>query len=503
MTAADFYGRKSNRDDGQSVAGQEAEFRDDCEDQGFEVGRIFADPDRSASQYARRPRPDFGELLAHIRSGRCQILSMWESSRGSREEVEWFTFLKLCRTQGTRIRILSHGRTYNLSVRRDWRTLADEGVDAADESAKISERTRRGKRIAAREGRPVGRLGFGFKRVYDDRGKFVEQIPHPEQAPVVREIITALADGEQAGKIAAKLNERGIPTPQQPCPNDCNRDHQHMKAGPWTDRQVRQLAIRPAYAGIRVHQEKAIGPGKWQPLVDPKVWQRAYDRLTKSRSLHNDPRVSHWLTGAVECSVCGSTLRSVSRSQGGAYAYQCRNPECYKVSGSARGLEGTIEPLILLRLTGPDADTIFNPDSDDSAVEAARAEEKRLRDHLDSFYSRAADPAAGLSAAGLAAVEARLLPQIEAAAAKVDRLSMPSELAEFTSAKDIADKWSGLPARKRRDVVRALAHVVLVPGARGGGPKFDRWRLAGSRWRGDDRSWGDLWREAGADVNQG
>ncbi|MEV2236677.1 recombinase family protein [Micromonospora sp. NPDC049891] len=490
METADFYGRKSNNDAGQSVAGQETEFRDDCEDQGYRVGRIFADPDRSASRYARRPRPDYTQLVEHIRSGNCQILSLWESSRGSRKLGEWVDFLDLCRQHGTLIRIISHQRTYDMKIRRDWRTLADDGVDSADESEKISERTRRGKRKAAREGRPTGRLPFGWTRVYDERGKLADQVPHPEQAPIVREIITDIANGKPAGQIAASLNERGIPTPQKPCKPDCDRDHRHFPPDmKWTDRQVRQLAIRPHYAGRRVHQGQDVGAGKWKPLVDPKVWQTAYNRLTANSGMRNDPRVAHWLTGAVKCSECMHGLRSGSRKPG-HNAYQCRN--CFAVSASARGLEGVIEPLIRARLRQPDAAAVFEPDDDSTELEQAKMEEKALRAHLDGFYKLASKPGAGITPEGLAAIEQETLPQIKAAAAKVRRLSTPPALSRFAGV-DVDAEWDDLDARARREVVCALADIVLTPGSKGSGPKFDPSRLGRSRWVGDNLTWAERW----------
>lgn len=491
MKTADFYGRKSNNDAGQSVAGQESDFRDDCEAEGFNVGRTFADPDRSASRYARRLRPDYGELIAHIRAGNCQVLSLWESSRGSRKLGEWVDFLDLCRQHGTLIRIISHERTYDMSIRRDWRTLADDGVDSADESEKISERTRRGKRKAAKEGRPTGRLPFGWKRVYDDRGKFVEQIPHPEQAPIVREIIGALAEGKPAGQVAASLNERGVPTPQKPCREGCDRDHRHFPVGmQWTDRQVRQLAVRSHYAGRRIHQDQDVGPGQWKPLIDPKVWQTAYNRLTSRSGMNNDPRVAHWLTGAIKCGECGHGLRAGVRKEGHG-AYQCRN--CFKVSGSARALEEIVGAMILARFDQPDGKAIFRPANDDAALEQAKTEERELREHLEGFYKLAGKRGSGITPTGLAAVEKEMIPQVEAAAAKVRRLETPPALARFADI-DIVAEWDDLDARTRREVVTWAADVVLAPGGRGSGPKFDRWRLSGSRYVGDPLSWGDHWR---------
>lgn len=481
---ADFYGRKSNKDQGRSVAGQEQEFRSDCAEQNLDVGKIFADPDRSASRYARKPRPDYEELVQHVRSGKCQVLSLWEASRGSRRIGEWSDFLDLCREKGVLIRIVSHNRTYDPRIRRDWRTLIEEGVDAADEAEKIGERTRRGKRLAAQEGRPASRLAYGFKRVYDERGKFVAQVEHPEQAAVVREIFNRVAAGEPYSTIADDLNDRALTAPE---------------GGPWSDRQVRQVVTKPSYAGQRVHKDEQY-EGQWDALVDPKVWRAANRRATAQSGLNNDPRLSHWLTGVVQCGPCAAalppntekkiTLRSATRADG-RKAYECRN--CMKVSASAAGLEGVIAPLLKARLSDPRYANVFAPPDNREALEAAEAERDRLKDHLAGFYEQAADPDSGLTAAGLAAVEKRMLPQIADAEALVRRLSTPPAL-HILADVDIPAEFDNLPIPLRREVVSHVADIVLMPGSKAGGPKFDPWRLAKSRWIGDDKTWGDYWR---------
>src|SRR5688500_10688225 len=96
---SDFYGRKSTRDDGRSAARQERDLKADCLRAGFEEGRRFVDPDLSASQYATKKRPDYLALVEHIKTGDCQLVSMWEASRGSREIGEWIEFLKLCKSK--------------------------------------------------------------------------------------------------------------------------------------------------------------------------------------------------------------------------------------------------------------------------------------------------------------------------------------------------------------------------------------------------------------------
>jgi len=475
VTRSDFYGRKSSSDDGRSVASQEKDWLADCAANDFEQGRKFSDPDRSASRYAKKDRPDYAQLLAHIASGDCEMLALWESARGSRDLGEWAALLGLCRTQGVLIRVISHGRTYDVRNRRDWRALADEAVDAADESEKISERTLRGKRDAAAEGRPVGRLGYGWKRTYDRRGRVDGQLPDPQTAPFVREMIERIAKGDTCGAIARDLNERKVPA---------------AEGGTWTDRQVRQLAIRPVYAGLRVHRGKVIGEGTWAPLVAREVWERAHARLT-AHPATGSSYVSHWCTGAVRCGLCDGNLRASPRKTGDAYG--CR--DCFKVSASARGLEGVLEPLVLGRLRKSDVTSLIAKGSTDAELRAAIAAEQTLRDRLEAHYDEAAR--GDLSAGGLAAVERRLLADIETAAQKVARLALPSELNDLAgqTGDEIAARWPGYTPRRKRDITRLLADIRLLPGTRYDGPRFNVLRLGPSRWIGDSRTWGEIWEE--------
>jgi hypothetical protein len=71
------------------------------------------------------------------------VVVLWESSRGGRELEEWAAFLNACRRTGTGIYITTHGRLYDMANGRDWRSLAEDGVDSAYESEKTSVRIRR------------------------------------------------------------------------------------------------------------------------------------------------------------------------------------------------------------------------------------------------------------------------------------------------------------------------------------------------------------------------
>lgn len=492
MGVADFYGRKSNKDDGRSVSQQEADYDSDCDAQGFTRGRKFADPDKSASRFATKIRPDFQELLDHLRTGDCEMLSMWESSRGSREVVEWFTLINLCRQRGILIRIISHARTYDVRVRRDWRTLADDGVDSADESEKISERVIRGKRASATKGLPTARLAFGFRRIYDDRGKFIKQVENPEQAKIVREIFAKYAEGKSGRSIAASLNQRGIPTPARLCPEGCEADHRHYFGSPWTANQVRQIAIKPSYAGQRVHRGQVIGSGLWEPIVGADLWREVNAILSKpGRKSLNDKTLRYWLSGAMFCPECLGKISTWQRAHG-QRAYGCRT--CFASSAPADDVEAFIEPMILNRLRRPDAKHLFSDSADSGELAEAEHEFKVLADRLAEFRAEGAKPF-GLSASAVATAEAGLTPLIEAAKAKVDRATKPSALAAKLKGINVAKEWGTLPVKVRREIVLRLAYIVLGRGTKTGPRVFDPARLAPSRWTGDSRTWGELWAE--------
>lgn len=490
-TPVDLYLRKSTKDDGRSVARQLTELTEATGDltktggEPLAIGRVFADPDSSASRYRRRDRPDFGALLDHIRAGLCRVLGIYEPSRGSRDLTEWSGLLDLCRKQRVRIWVLTHERIYDLSRRRDWRTLAEEAIDAADESEKISERVRSGKRKAARGGKPPGRLPYGFVRTYNEKGQFVAQVAHPQQAKVVQEMVRRVVGGEALHAIAADLNSRGIT----------------MGGGaPWKPSCIRQTVLRPAYAGRLVFHGEDIGPAVWEPIVDVEQWRAATAILTDPdrRSNTRGTALVHWLTNAVLCGGCRAAklgTRIPSSKSATVRRYVCRG--CGHVGVAGRRLEEFVEGMILARLSAPDGLEVFHRRADTSADDAAasiNAKISDLRTRLDEHYAEAA--AGRLSARGLSMVEGRILDDIRLLGAS--RPARQPRLAAVTNIDPqfVVAQWSTFPPATKRKYVVTLADLVLAPATRRG-PGMDATRLGGSRWVGDLRTWGEIWAAEG------
>ncbi len=470
----DLYLRKSNADERRSVERQLADLTRDAESVDLVIGRVFVDPDLSASRFARKGRPDYDALVAHIEAGQCRVVGIAESSRGSRTLTQWSSFLDMCRSRKVHIWVQTHGRIYDLSRRRDWRTLADDGLDAADESEKISERALSGKRQAAVAGRPAGRALYGYLREYDERGRLVAVKPHPIEAPVVEEMIRRVAKGDPLRTIAAALNARGVTTPT---------------GRPWRGALIRQSVLRPSYAGRRVHQGQDVGDAIWPPLVDLVTWRRAVAVLRDPgrRSTTRGVELAHWLTGGISCGACGQSMSYYSGGIRNGAKYVC---ECGKNYVSAPTLERVLEEAILARLAAVDAREAFVAKPDTDALQRASDALADLRRQADENER---DYRAGVISAKLAgAREIELSRQIEETEVAVGKLSLPAELNDLAGV-DVPAHWHRFSPTRKRAILRALAEIVVSPAGKRG-PVFDPHRLDRSRWRGDKLTWGEIGR---------
>ena len=121
-------------------------------------------------------------LVADIEAGRLDIVVMWAANRGGRELEEWARFLNACGVARIRIFVTSEGRLYDLAIARDWKSLAEDGIDSAYDSEKISLNSRRGIADSVARGEPTGRIPYGYTRRYEldptrPKGKRAIQVP--------------------------------------------------------------------------------------------------------------------------------------------------------------------------------------------------------------------------------------------------------------------------------------------------------------------------------------
>jgi DNA invertase Pin-like site-specific DNA recombinase len=420
----------------QNVARQDQANREAAEQAGWHITE-YDDPGLSASRFATRDRPGWSRLRADLAAGRIDVIVLWEPSRGDRQLAGWADLLDACRKTGTLVHITSHRRTYNPADARDWRSLAEDGIDSAYESEKLSTRIRDGKQYwAGKRGQDVtGRARYGVHRVNADRARnrWEADAPHPEQARIVARIVSEVAAGVPLVHIARALTADGVPTPRG--------------AAEWSGWAVARIAAWPGYVNLGIVTE-----------ADSLA---ARDRLARSKRTGERPAAAVFrYSGCLACAVCGKPVRGLTRD--GAGRYIC---PAVHVSIPAAGVDAWVDANAIDALSRPDYYLPLFADIDSADAEEARTEAARLQAELDEWVTTP-----GISPRAYALKEAELAPRIKAAERRALQASAPGVLAGLPDEDRtvVAERWAALTTSARKAAIRALApRAELRRGRRG------------------------------------
>lgn len=440
-----------------SVNQQETELRDWAADEDWHVGYVLKETDRSASAYAKREREQWKLVESILASGTVDILLIWESSRSTRDMEVGVALVKLCKAQG--VKIGYQDRVYDLSDPDDEYRVLSDMLDSQREAGKTSKRVRRDVRRVARDGRPNGRIPYGYRRRYDpDTGDILKQVEHEVEGPVVTEIAARFVAGESARSIANDLNARGI----LPRPQKWRDDEAHQSV--WTVSKIRVMLRNPAYAARRVHQGKVIGDAQWPALIDEETFARIEARLSDPARFTNRDRtdVRHLLTGIARCGVCLARLNVTKDGKGRPY-YVCPGRH---VGRSEVGLDAYITDMVVARLERDDIGE-DEPGEVSAGLAIAQAKVAQLRAELEEAYQL--QRAGKLSLVMLGRIEADLTPQIEVAEREERRQRVTVDLSDLAGP-DAAQRWDAAGIERQRDVVRQLLTIAVNPTKRGNGP---------------------------------
>jgi site-specific DNA recombinase len=240
--------------------------------------------------------------------------------------------------------------------------LQMQGMIAEYERAKILERTRRGRRFAARQGRVsvLGHAPYGYRYVskHDGDGEARYDIVL-EEARLVREMFTWVGmEGLSLGQVVRRLAERGVPT-------------QSGKAR-WDRATIRGILINPAYVGTARYgktrllpRNTPLRPARGRPevprrakvarptsldeqepipvpaLVSQDLFEAVAEALEENRRRYREQKqgAGHLLSGLLVCHCCGSAYCGrrqprVSDSQPYVY-YRCIGTDKYRHGGEA------------------------------------------------------------------------------------------------------------------------------------------------------------------------
>jgi site-specific DNA recombinase len=470
------YCRRSRDQSGQaiSVGVQEKQGRKYAERRwpGVPV-EAFVDNDLSGAD-PTVVRPDYQRMLEAVRAGRIVHVVTREQARLTRQPSEWEELCVALQRAGIdEIHTVSGGI---VSVAKASRLVGRLiAVVDAEEAERASVRVRLAAQAGAEEGRPAGHR---HRRPAGSRTQWSRPalVPHPEQAPVVRRIVSAVADGKSLGSIAGELDADGIPTP---------RDGLR-----WHRESLRLLATSPRVIGQRTHQGKVIGPAQWPAIVDLATWERAGARLATSsvtsitggirfagRSRATSRR--YLLTGLALCAACDTPLIASQQHRRTeprlVRAYSCPHPSL--PNGGCGGVSATAEHVdaeVLSRLrTAADAGLISKPTASPDGHEAWAAQltaaEGRLG-HLAHEWGAGAILELEWRAARAAAVA-----QIDEARMQLARIAAPTRIADPV---ELIGRWAVLPLALQRDLlVQVTERITIGKRTVTGGPRWDARRV--------------------------
>ncbi len=467
MTVAREYLRVSVDKTGEmeSPAQQHHDNAGAAADHGWTLGEPYAEDEGvSASRFSTKVRDEFGKLLTDLESGEfaADILIIWESSRGSRRVGEWATLVDRLEDAGVQVYVTSHDRIYNPANAHDRKTLLSDAVDSDFESGKTSARVKRAARAHAAEGKPAGRVAFGYRREYklNDAGKreFAGQYPHPDEAPVVIEIFDRIRAGESLKGIVRDFAERGVT---------------QRSGKPFGPQDVRDIALRPCYIGLRAHVagnrsgryqgslEGVTAPAQWPALVDDEAFYAVRQTLTNpARTTTRPGGAKHLLSLIAACAQCGGPL-SVTYRYGSEREYVCRNKSCVRMDAGA--LDVFVQDVVSRYLSKPEILAMLKAEAaGHTGTELAAVRVKLAAERAELTALQAGAAAGKVTVATVLAVEPGITDRVGKLEHQERELSTPPELAGLLGSADVATWWVDAPLAAQRAVVRLVCTAGLL-----------------------------------------
>lgn len=413
--------------------------RKDCENLadalGWTVVETFADNDISA--YSGKRRPGYEALLDALRGGRATAVLAWHTDRLHRSPAELEEFIAICERHAVTVRTVQAG-PLDLATPAGQMTARIMGAVARHEIDHARRRMVNAHRQAAENGRAHGRLVFGYAAERDSDGKITRRVPHPDEAPLVREAVERVLAGESLYAVRNDWTARGIRT----------------RAGrPWSPQSFREMLQRPTYAALRVHNGETT-PGTWEPIITPDQHYRLVSLLTSAtRTAHRGTAPRYLLSGIARCGVCGEPLWRLKGKTTGIGVYQCTARRC---------ISRKIEPVdrLVAEAVVRWAEQRSSPDDlDDPETAAAQREARELRAKLNRMIELVDEDQ--LTPESLAKYEQRVLPRIRRLESRATVRPHPAVLELLGS--NARANWAAMDLADRRSVIRSLVRVEIMP----------------------------------------
>lgn len=451
----------------QGVESQHAENEDFAAELGRTIAETYTDNDRSA--FSGIERPEYRRMLADIASGRIECVIIWHANRLHRSVDEVGAFIRLAREHGVRLFSVSKAGEYRLDKAAGRKELLNDTVEAEYESSHRGERVALARKRQARQGAFGGGVrpyGWGvdtgrvrsvcvnpkappMERRYEDR-PVLDMTRHNEaEAAEIRRWASDLLSGVSMRQVLRDLVARGVPT---------------VNGSEWNSKTIVQILTTPRTSGHAVYRGEIVTRNAFPAILPDETRQALITLFTDPKRKTSPGNTPKWLGSLVyRCGVCDDgTTMTVRRTNGGEVVYRCRERgHCQRKQAD---VDGFVTSVIVARLSRPDVAELLPSRSTVDVV--------ALREELITLDARKIDAAqrfalGTIDGPMLDTITATLDKRISEIRAELASATAESPIAGFIGTDDAAGTWERLPLGRKREILRLLATVTLLPTGRG------------------------------------
>ncbi len=427
----------------------------------------FVDNDLSATKGRARPR--FQELMDLVQRGEVQVIVCYMTGRLLRNRRERAEAFHLFAERGVRV-VCTGGQDLDFSTPAGRMLAGILGEFDTYEVEQLATRVSDSHQQAVKEGRPIGRAGYGYVPDPEAPKHQKRRLIVPEEAAVIREMRDRIFKGESMQSIARDLNARGVPTAAPGQAIDPR----------WSSTIIRGIMANPALAGRSTYLGEDVGRAVWEAIISEDDHAKITDLFSSRRQPEGwTNRHVHLLSGIALCGRCATEGRRVTitcrTDRRNIRGYICRD----KVRGGCRGLrlkadlvDAYVEETVVRMLGEPGViDHLVaagSPDADEVMTVAAAIESCQARATSIGEQMAGDDPDDEITAIARKAALAKINEELKSHRQRQSRLARATVAETLLDVEDVAHHWEHvMTLSQQRATIAALVEITLIPPGRG------------------------------------
>jgi hypothetical protein len=207
-----------------------------------------------------------------------------------------------------------------------------------------------------------------------------------------------------------------------------------------------------------------MGAGVWEPIFSVDLHQALEQKLTdpRRRTAPDDLNSKYLLSGIALCGKCGNKMFASPVNSGGKtwMVYRCFGGYC--MTRRLDLVDEVVENIVVGVLSRPDAASLFSGEGDSRKLRSKAAE---LRDRRDALAALLADGL--LSPTAVREQSGRITTELLSVENALSAAGSLNPAANVVHADDVAAAWTALPLGHKRQIIRSLMDVTVLPAGKG------------------------------------